>query len=367
MADVFICYARRDSKPFVKRLHRALENLGKVVWVDWEIPTGSKWEDDLREGIADSDAFIYVISPDAIESKYCRTELEYAGELNKRILPLRHRAVPGAGVPELVSTHNWLPAEGAFEDSFDECMVALVKAINTDLPWVRAHTHWGKRAVEWDQRGRDRSFLLRGSELRAMEVWLSRQPGKEPAPTQLQTDYILASRKASSRRQRLTLVAVASALVVSATLAVLAVVQRNAAVRQQKTAVSRELAGAAMANLQTDPELGLLLATQAAETRDTSEAERALRKALAESHLRRTWRVPSGYLTAVAFSSAGRQSVIVLDGPTARVWDLASGKQTIVRPGAHRRGVGRSVQPRWPLRDYGIRRWQHPSVGPGER
>ena len=48
MADLFISYSRRN-KELVTRIHRALEERGKDVWVDLEdIPPASEWEQDLK-------------------------------------------------------------------------------------------------------------------------------------------------------------------------------------------------------------------------------------------------------------------------------------------------------------------------------
>ncbi|MFL5869982.1 MAG: toll/interleukin-1 receptor domain-containing protein, partial [Solirubrobacterales bacterium] len=66
MHDVFISYSRSDSREFVARLTDALEAAGKDVWVDLDdIPPASRWERDLTEGVLDSAAVVYVISPGA--------------------------------------------------------------------------------------------------------------------------------------------------------------------------------------------------------------------------------------------------------------------------------------------------------------
>ena len=237
MPDAFISYARTDSRQFVVRLRQALVEHGKEPWVDLEeIPPASIWEDELRQAIAESDSFVFVISPAAATSEHCRRELDEALRLNKRILPLNFAPVANGELPEAISSHNWIPSQGSFEDDFDASLDRLIEASETDLDWVRAHTKWGNLAAAWEASGQDKSLLARGSELRAAEQWLAGHAGKDPAPTQLQNDYIVASRQASGRRQRLTLIAVASALVVSAVLAIFAVLQRNEAVDQRNEA-----------------------------------------------------------------------------------------------------------------------------------
>ena len=50
MADVFLSYSRRDREVAL-RLHAALVERGKEVWIDEEdIPPTARWRDDLRIG-----------------------------------------------------------------------------------------------------------------------------------------------------------------------------------------------------------------------------------------------------------------------------------------------------------------------------
>ena len=84
MPDAFISYSRHDSKEFVARLELALQQSGKDAWVDLdEIPPASKWEEDLKEGVAKSDSFVFVISPESLTSKYCAQELANGGRVEQ--------------------------------------------------------------------------------------------------------------------------------------------------------------------------------------------------------------------------------------------------------------------------------------------
>jgi hypothetical protein len=92
-----------------------------------------------------------------------------------------------------------VPSRGEFEAAFEASTDLLVSVIDTDLDWVRDHTQWGRKAIEWDDHGRDASFLLAGNELEAAEQWLARQSGKRPEPTALHNQFVLASRQAVGR------------------------------------------------------------------------------------------------------------------------------------------------------------------------
>jgi hypothetical protein len=109
-SDVFIFYRRVDVE-FVKKLVQSLYDAGKEVWVDWEdIPPGSEgFADDIKRGLEGSDAFIAVLSPDYLESKYCVDfELSYALELNKKIIPVVLRKFDDKTIPDGISHINWI-------------------------------------------------------------------------------------------------------------------------------------------------------------------------------------------------------------------------------------------------------------------
>ena len=70
------------------------------------------------------------------------------------------------------------------------------------------------RAKEWVQKNKNKSFLLTGEDLRDAEKWQAEAGTKEPRATALHAQYILASRQADTRRQRITLGAVIGGLIV---------------------------------------------------------------------------------------------------------------------------------------------------------
>jgi WD40 repeat protein len=335
MPDLFISYARGDSRNFVARLSAALEERGKNTWVDLDdIPPASSWNDDLRTGISESDSFGFVISPASVSSPHCRSELEQAVALGKRILPVLHLPVADDQVPEAVATRNWIPQLGRFTDDFDTSLATLVTAIETDLDWVREHTRWGLRAQEWERRGEDRSVLARGSDLDQAEAFLSGGGGKEPTPTELQGRYVLASRRAATRRQRQLVTGVSIALVVAIVLGVLALLQRNTAVdqrhraeKERANASSRALAASAFLNLPSDPQLSLLLALQAVRAARTKEGEEALRSAVLQSRVRHELDPDAGQVTVATYRPDGAVIGTASTDNTAALWDASTGKE----------------------------------------
>src|SRR4030095_1938790 len=227
--EVFISYSRKD-KEFVRRLDEELKRRDREAWVDWEgIPPGDTWEKTIYGAIESTHTFIFVLTPDSIASEVCGTEIAHAAANNKRLVPIVHRDVAADRVPKSLGELHWIFFRES--DDFEQATNTLISALDTDLDWVRAHTRLLTHAIEWENKGKNNSFALRGDDLRAAEQWLAQAPTKKDAkPTALQTEYIIASRKAATRRQRITLGAVTFGFVVAVALAIVAINQRGRAV-----------------------------------------------------------------------------------------------------------------------------------------
>lgn len=331
MSTIFLSYSQVD-RDFVLRLRAALGEAGKSVWADErDIPPTSRWADDIHSAIEGSDAFVFVISAESVGSDECLKELEHAVVLNKRIIPLNLRPVEVGRTPDALAIRQYVPHRGTFEDDFEKSLQVLVSAVDTDLDWVREHTQWGLKALEWSQRDRDRSFLLSGKELDEAEGWVARSSGRRPEPTDLQNAYLLASRQGSTRRQRRLLGGVSLALVVVVVLGVLALVQRNTAVSNERIAQSRQLSANAEAAETSDPELSTSLALQALHIRYTSQAETALREALPNFQVLKTFREPGhAEVLQASFSPDGSKILTGSSDGIARVRDASTGRQLAV-------------------------------------
>jgi WD40 repeat protein len=233
--EVFISYSRKD-KDFVRHLDESLKSRGREAWVDWEdIRPTEEWMQAIHAAIEGTDTFVFVLTPDSVASVVCGREIAHAAAHNKRMVPIVARDVNPDTVPEALAKLNWIFfPEG---DDFEKATNTLISALDTDLEWIHAHTRLLTRAIEWENKGKNNSFVLRGEDLRAAEQWLA-QAGteKERQPTALQTEYIIASRKAAARRQRITLGTVTFGAVVAIVLAILALIQRGEARKQEGVA-----------------------------------------------------------------------------------------------------------------------------------
>jgi WD40 repeat protein len=284
MADVFVSYSRRDSE-FVAHLVDSITARGKAVWLDTEgIADAEVFPEAIKRAIEGSDAFVFVITPSAVESAYCENEVEYACEMQKRIVPVLRGPVPDPELPPEIRDRVWIPF--VEDQEFDAGLSRLLNALDTDLEAAKAHTRWLVKALEWDSERRDKSFLLRGSELKAAEAWMASRPeDAEPAPTHLQREYLLASREAAARRQRTMMGGAVAVAAVSIGLLIFALISRGQAVSERVSARAQALAAESQAQLPNDPEISVILGMRAVKTQATPQTLFALRAAIDASPL----------------------------------------------------------------------------------
>lgn len=339
--DLFISYSRRD-KPFVQQLFQAIEASGRDAWVDWEnIPLTAEWFEEIKRGIEGSDAFMFVISPDSVASEICQAEVEYSIANHKRMVPILRRDVTPEERVKLhaaVSSHNWIFFRE--EDDFNTSFEALIRALDTDLGYVRAHTRLQTRALEWDNKGRDLSFVLRGRDLAEAETWrwnALAEATKQPQVTDLQTDYIRASRVAERvrRRERIFTFAITAALALAIAALGIAVYQSNRARDEADHARRLSLSAnsrIALDNSNRDLAIALALAANQG-VRASSEAERALSDAAYSPGTRLVYRGHTAQVNAVTFSPDGQYALSGSTDTTLRLWEALTGEDQFVLEG----------------------------------
>lgn len=225
MTSVFISYSRKDSL-VAHKLMTTFQSVDLDVWVDWEdIPPAVGWLDQILHGIEQAEVFVFLISPDSIQSEVCKIELEHAHKNAKRIIPIVVRDVTPKDVVSILRELNWIFIREA--DDFDKGLEKIKVAINLDIKWLQEHRRLQVRALDWDRR-KDPSLLLRGGDLRSAIKLVAEYEKGDPLPSELQKLYISFSRR--SERLRITAyIAAAVALTIMALLSILAWNQRLAA------------------------------------------------------------------------------------------------------------------------------------------
>jgi WD40 repeat protein len=334
--DAFISYRRLPADTaFVDQLQEALSERGKQVWVDRsKIEPAADWSERIAHGIEAAKAFIFVITPESVASEQCRNELEAATQHHKLIIPVVFRNVDRGDLPENLSKPNWIFFTGDHDRG--RALDEVVSALEEDLAWRDMHTRLTVRTNEWTNSRRDQSFLLRGSDLRSAEEWLGQGTAhKKTPPTGLQTEYILASRKAATRTQRTWRSALTIGIVVSLGLAGLAFVQRNQARHEAQVADSRALAAEATAALSSNPERSLSLALRSVRLDPSGPAVQALRLALAKARQRMVINSGMGSNTVAAWNPHLAQVAVTAPHHSVALWNAATGRLSQSLPEAH--------------------------------
>jgi TPR repeat protein len=213
---VFISYSRDDLK-FADQLDAALNACGFECLIDRHgISGGEDWKRRLGNLISEADTVVFMLSPSSARSPICDWEVEEAARLNKRILPVNCRPLEGASPPPRLRELNYvflyeepkLPGSG-----FGTGLASLIAALNTDFDWLRDHTRYLQRAIEWEG-GRPANRLLSGDDIAEAKAWVARRPKGAPEPTAMQLDFIRASEEEAEARlseQRKQLDAMAAA------------------------------------------------------------------------------------------------------------------------------------------------------------
>lgn len=255
-STVFISYSRKN-KAFVRKLDAALEEQGINAWVDWEgIPLSTDWMVEIAKGIVAADAFLFVISPDALESEYCLKELELAISENKKIIPIVYSEPEKRKKihPRLASA-NWVFLRPK-KEKFIDVIPKIIETIFTDFNWVSEHTRLLQRAIEWDKNNRNVSYLLQGTELENAEKWMTESTTDiKRQVTLLQAEYIRASREGTSRRQKRLTFTIGFAMLVSILLFIFSVSQWRQSIENMHLAQENALIAAANERIAKEQQL----------------------------------------------------------------------------------------------------------------
>jgi WD40 repeat protein/class 3 adenylate cyclase len=291
------------------------------------------------------------------------------------------------------------------EDTVEVAHEALIREWPTLRGWLdedreglRTHRHLTEAAQEWERLDREPGELYRGARLAMASEWAAEHAG-ELNP--LEREFIEASRGAAEQAEREKEAArqrelaqaralaeeqerraeaereraeeqarraeeqtratgrfrrLAIALAAVFLLAVAAAVfargqqqraqaQARRAEQEARLATSRELAAAAVSNLDVDPERSVLLALQGLSEAYTLEAENALHESLPALHLLRTLAGHAGIVQSVAVSPDGKRAAGAGIDDVIIVWDIESGEELSKFEAHHDHTLGITFSP----------------------
>lgn len=277
MTSAFISYSRTDLHCAL-HLRDALQARGQTLWIDLErLEPTEQWKRAIYQAIDDADAFLSMISPDALDSAFCREELAYALENKKRIIPVVVRKVSARDVSKPVADLQWIFY--LQEQDSGRAVDAILQSLQID----HEHRHLGSyllgRARRWED-NEQKGGILTGKELKDAEQWLVESAKKPQGATALHIRLISASQhRASLLRRIVTIVSVMVTLVISS-LGIVSAIQAAIANQQRDLAfdrLSQALASLVPTSLQQDaPDQSILLALTALKIHDTLLARGSL-------------------------------------------------------------------------------------------
>lgn len=353
MTQVFISYSRKDAEA-AKRLTASLESCKIDAWIDWiDIPPCADWWDQIQKGIEEADCFIFLLSPDSARSEVCGREITHAVQNGKRLIPVTVRDVNPIDAPPVLAKLNWIFCREE-KDVFDAAFEKLSQAIHTDLEWTQLHRRLQVRALEWEKKNKEDSFLVRGKDLQDAEQQLSVNSSKDPIPTDLQREYVLNSRQLSDRqRHRNTMLAIAAVIVfailalfgfnraveatkqadiaqtaraVAVTAQVVAVTNEAKAKEQAQISFGREIAAYSVAARDPNFNLSLLLGIEAFGIDDNIQTRsELLNNILKNPDLHQFLIGHTDDVSGVAFSPDGKIAASGSDDNTVILWDVETG------------------------------------------
>ena len=99
--QLFISYAHVDKYHMEISILPTLKEGGHTPWYDHELLPGQIWENKLRKSISECEVFLYILTPESINSYWCRWEFNTAADFQKRFIPILLRS--NAVIPHPIS------------------------------------------------------------------------------------------------------------------------------------------------------------------------------------------------------------------------------------------------------------------------
>jgi hypothetical protein len=106
--DIFVSYPHKH-RDWVRSFVEALEKHNLKVWFDEKaIPPGEPFVEKLEEGIRNSNAVVYIVTPEVVNSKWALVELGAALGGRKTIIPIVSEDVPVGELVSPIRRRRWI-------------------------------------------------------------------------------------------------------------------------------------------------------------------------------------------------------------------------------------------------------------------
>ncbi|MDF9817237.1 toll/interleukin-1 receptor domain-containing protein [Streptomyces sp. SPB162] len=327
---IFLSYSRSDSDTASSVVAR-LEDKVRAVWVDWQsINPSEQWRQSIADAIRTSDAFVVLISRNALRSVYCREECQQAIEQGKRVLPVVIDPALSSGCTAAMREAGWQDLTSyqrldmTSSDDFAHAIRQILAFTRQEFRWVAGHTRLGIQTHEWWRSGLSSGFLLRRDELRAAQ-WLRANRPEDPDfhadLTERESALIDVSRRAVRRRTLTFRTGAVAVAVAMTTLSSLVVVAQTGTQTQHREAASRSLAAEALHTPGGNLSMAALLSAAAYREADTVQSRSAMATVLKQqNHLMKILPGTSGLSYSVVFSPDGSLLAVERTDRTVQLW-----------------------------------------------
>lgn len=214
-----ISYEKSDIK-LVRRIYGTLSATHKI-WVDWnenQQDMNPDWQEQVHQGIENTDCFVCVFSAKANHNNNWLLALEHALKNGKRIIVIASsRPLDMSLVPAKIANLSWVYFNQDDGKGYADHCTELLKHINRDDGrHAQYHTKILRRAIQWERHDFEKSLLLRNKDLTRAQHWLAASAlGRSPKPTTLHLSFITASAALDSSMKKRRLIAMFFGVIVT--------------------------------------------------------------------------------------------------------------------------------------------------------
>lgn len=142
----FISYAHADASLVYPEILR-ISLLGCRVWFDEGIDPGNEWPDEIASALQRSTVFFVFITPQSVQSKNVRNEINLAIKLGKTVVAIHMEdtALPGGLDLQMSSTQavmKWTMGEQGYIRKLKKVLPAITMSPSHDMAEVVAQTFY---------------------------------------------------------------------------------------------------------------------------------------------------------------------------------------------------------------------------------
>jgi len=335
--DVFISYARADGSVYAAALANLLSARDFSCYLDqWGSPPDAKLPEAVVVALKRSALLVLLATPRAATSAAVHQELELFRATGRTIIPVdfdntAEQALWYALIAGLARSNEPSAALGGGHPA-DQVISRIGNSLgfarrNRRVRWTFAMTGvmiaaLGVASVFTAREAKRQETQARAATAREQESLKAAQSATLEAQARAeevrqQTEKALKASREAQRQQQAAQRSAREALH-----------QQRLAQERSRVARSQELASLALMQLDTDPAASLKLAVEAASAAPTSEAERAVRRALEVSHLQEELPAGRSALTHAGLTRDGRWVLTSEDG-SGKLWRVPWGQSVI--------------------------------------